>query len=90
MPRPPGYTVQTQQRQRPANVKEEIVAARAFENQRLRSEDVAQFIYRPTACRNAYRMVVVRKNLSVEKGEKLLYDDVRYFFYITNIVLLRS
>ena len=29
-------------------------------------------------------MVVVRKNLSVEKGEQVLFDDVRYFFYITN------
>ena len=28
-------------------------------------------------------MVVVRKNLSVEKGEKVLLDDVRCFFYIT-------
>src|SRR5438270_7480877 len=29
-------------------------------------------------------MVVVRKNISVEKGEKLLFDKVVYFFYITN------
>ena len=28
-------------------------------------------------------MVVVRKNLSVEKGEAVLFDDIRYFFYIT-------
>ena len=25
-----------------------------------------------------------RKNLSVEQGEWVLFDDVRYFFYITN------
>ena len=31
-----------------------------------------------------YRMIVLRKNLSVEKGEKVLFDDIRYFFYITN------
>ena len=31
-------------------------------------------------------MVVVRKNLSVEKGEDVLFEDVRYFFYITNEV----
>ena len=31
-----------------------------------------------------YRVIVVRKNLSVEKGEQVLFDDVRYFFYITN------
>jgi hypothetical protein len=26
----------------------------------------------------------VRKNLSVERGEHVLFDDVRYFFYVTN------
>jgi hypothetical protein len=88
LPHPPAYTVQTQPRQRPTNVKEAIVVEREFENQRLRSEDVAEFLYQPTACGRAYRMVVVRKNLSVEKGEKLLYDDVRYFFFITNLWLV--
>src|SRR5438876_12258545 len=29
-------------------------------------------------------MVVVRKNISVEKGEKLLFDRIVYFFYLTN------
>jgi DDE family transposase len=84
----PNYTVQTQPRQRPANVKEAIVVQRGFDNQRLTSEDVAEFVYQPSACRQAYRMVVVRKNLSMLKGEKVLFDDVRYFFYITNVVLL--
>lgn len=82
--RPARYTVQTTPRQRPDNVKEAVVAARQFENQRLRSEEVAEFNYRPTACRKTYRMVVVKKNISVEKGEKLLFDRVVYFFYITN------
>jgi Transposase DDE domain group 1 len=86
----PAYTVKTQPRSRPDNVKEALVVEREFENQRLRSEDVAEFLYQPTACRHAYRMVVVRKNISVEKGEKLLFDDVRYFFYITNVVLLKK
>jgi Transposase DDE domain group 1 len=88
LPRPPAYTVQTEARRRPDNVKEAIVAARGFDNQRLCSEEVAEFPYRPTACRQAYRMVVVRKNLSVAKGEKVLFDDVRYFFYINNITVL--
>jgi hypothetical protein len=82
--RPPRYTVQTQPRQRPDQVKEQIVVAREFENQKLRSEDVAAFDYQPTACKDAYRMVVVRKNISVAKGEKVLFDDIRYFFYLTN------
>ena len=29
-------------------------------------------------------MVVLRKNLTVEKGDLALFDDIRYFFYITN------
>jgi hypothetical protein len=28
-------------------------------------------------------MVVIRKNLSIERGENVLFDDIRYFFYIT-------
>jgi hypothetical protein len=83
--RPCRYEVKTQPRQRPDNVKEAIVVARGFENQRLRSEEVAEFRYRPTACQKTYRMVVVRKNISVEKGEQLLFDRVVYFFYITNV-----
>ncbi|MCI0356124.1 MAG: IS1380 family transposase [Acidobacteria bacterium] len=90
LPRLPAYTVQTQERHRPANVKEAIVAEREFDNRRLCSEEVAEFPYRPTACRQAYRMVVVRKNISVAKGEKLLFDEVRYFFYINNIGVLRE
>jgi Transposase DDE domain group 1 len=82
--RPPRYTVQTQPRQRPDPVKEPIVVARAFENQRLQAESVAEFEYRPSACKNTYRMVVVRKNISVERGERVLFDRIVYFFYLTN------
>ena len=57
----------TQPRQRKPNVKDERVRTRAFETKRLRSEEVAEFNYQPTACRKAYRMVVVRKNISREK-----------------------
>jgi len=81
----PKYTVQTAPRERPANVKEAIVRSREFENIRLQSEEVAEFDYAPGSCRRSYRIVVVRKNLSVEKGDAVLFDDVRYFFYITNI-----
>ena len=85
--RPPTYTTKSDppvRRQAPANVKQQIVAERGFKNIRLRSEDVAQFDYQPTKCKKSYRVVVVRKNLSIEKGEQCLFDDVRYFFYITN------
>jgi hypothetical protein len=82
--RPARYQVKTQPRRRRANVKERVVKEREFKNQRLVSEDVATFLYQPTACRETYRMVVVRKNISVEKGEQVLFPDERYFFYITN------
>jgi hypothetical protein len=78
------YTVRTTERARPENVKERVVKEREFKNVRLCSEQVAEFAYRPTVCRKTYRVVVVRKNLSVEKGEQRLFDDIRYFFYITN------
>jgi hypothetical protein len=82
--RPARYEVKTEERERPENVKERVVKEREFKNIRLRSEQVAEFDYLPTHCRKTYRMVVVRKNLTVEKGENRLFDDVRYFFYITN------
>jgi hypothetical protein len=82
--RPPRYEVRTQRRQRPDNVREAIVAARQYENLRLCGEEVAEFPYQPTACARVYRMVVVRKNLSRQRGEQALFDEIRYFFYITN------
>jgi Transposase DDE domain group 1 len=84
LPRPPRYEVKTQARQRPDNVKEAIVVQREFENTKLCSEQVAEFNYRPSACQHTYRMVVVRKNLSVEQGERLLFDQIVYLFYISN------
>jgi len=83
--RPAKYDVKTQPRSRPENVKARVVREREFRNIRLKSEDVAEFEYRPTACKHTYRMVVVRKNLSVEKGQERLFDEPRYFFYITNL-----
>ncbi len=82
--RPAKYEVKTVPRESPDNVKERIVRERGFKNIRLKSEDVAEFAYSPTACEKSYRVVVVRKNLSIEKGELVLFDDIRYFFYITN------
>jgi hypothetical protein len=82
--RPPRYEVKTKERKRPENVKEKVVKEREFKNIRLTSEQVAEFDYQPIHCSKTYRMVIVRKNLTVEKGESRLFDDVRYFFYITN------
>ena len=82
--RPPRYVIKTELRTKPVNVKEQIVRQRGYKNIRLQSEQTAEFEYRPVKCRQSYRIVVLRKNLSVEKGEQVLFDDIRYFFYITN------
>jgi len=82
--RRPASEVQTEPRQRPANVKAAIIAERAFKNLRLTAEAVAEFAYQPVACAQPYRMVVVRKNISVEQGDRRLFDEIRYFFYLTN------
>ena len=82
--RQPRYKVKTEPREKPVNVKEQIVTERGYKNIRLQSEQVAEFDYQPGQCRKSYRVVVLRKNLSVEKGEDVLFDEIRYFFYITN------
>jgi Transposase DDE domain group 1 len=82
--RPARYAIATTPRRRPENVKDRVVKERQFDTLRLQSEEVAEFNYQPTACSEVYRMVVVRKNITKEKGELRLYDETRYFFYITN------
>jgi hypothetical protein len=83
--RKPKYQVKTEERQKPENVKEQIIREREYKNIRLESEYVAEFEYQPEKCAKSYRMIVLRKNLSVEKGQRRLFDDIRYFFYITTL-----
>jgi hypothetical protein len=78
------YEVRTEPRGRRENVKERIVKERGYRNVRLQSEQVAEFDYGPTKCHKTYRIVVLRKHLSVEQGQQRLFDEIRYFFHITN------
>jgi hypothetical protein len=82
--RPPRYQVKTEERTKPQNVKEKIVVERGYKNLVLQCEDVAEFNYRPGHCDRDYRMVVLRKLISVEKGQEQLFEQYRYFFYVTN------
>jgi hypothetical protein len=84
--RPAKYPVKTKPRARPERFKQRIVEQRGFKDIHLEGEQVAEFAYRPTACRHTYRMVVVRKNLSVSepRQQRFFEPDYRYFFYITN------
>lgn len=81
--RPAKYNVQTHKRRKPKNVKEQIVKKREFKNLKLRGEQIAEFLYRPGKCDRDYRMVVVRKNITVKQGGNALFDEIRYFFTIT-------
>jgi Transposase DDE domain group 1 len=76
--------IATKARRRPAKVKDDIVRERGYKVLRQKAEDVVEFSYRPTKCRRDYRVVALRKNLSVERGENVLFCEYRYFFYITN------
>jgi Transposase DDE domain group 1 len=82
--RPPKYQVKTSPREKPERFKPEIVRERGYENIHLLEEMVAEFEYRPTACKKSYRMIVLRKLVQVDKGQMRLFDEYRYFFYITN------
>ena len=73
--RPARYRVKTQPRARPEKVKERIVRERAFKNIRLTGEEVAEFDYCPVACKEAYRMIVVKKYLDATQGQSLLFHD---------------
>lgn len=82
--RPPRYQVKTNPRPKPERVKQRIVEERGFKDIRLTSERVAEMPYRPAGCKYTYRVIVLRKNLAVsEPRQQRLFDDYRYFFYIT-------
>jgi hypothetical protein len=80
----PKYRILTEPRRKPLRYKEQIVVEKEFENQKLVGEDIAEIEYRPGNCAYPYRVVILRKNISVQRGEQVLFDEVRYFFYITN------
>jgi hypothetical protein len=72
------------QRARPPWVKEQIVRERGYHNLCLAREDLAEFEYRPTKAKRPYRIVVLRKTIVEEQGQRCIGQDYRYFFYITN------
>lgn len=82
--RPARYQVKTDQRAKPRNVKEKIIVQRHFEQLRLQAEHVAEIDYRPVKCKKSYRLIIVRKTIDVQMGQKKLWEEYRYFFYLTN------
>jgi hypothetical protein len=82
--RPPRSTAKTVPRQARERHKDQIVRQRQFDTLKLVGEEVAEFKYRPVACKKSYRVVVLRKKLVVEKGQMWLFEPDRFFFSITN------
>jgi hypothetical protein len=82
--RPPRYQIKTAPREKPERFRPEIVRERGYENIHLLEEMVAELRYRPTACTKSYRLIVLRKRVEVDKGQMRLFEEYRYFFYITN------
>ena len=82
--REPKYEILTEPRRKAFRYKEQMVVERQFENQKLLGEALAEIEYQPAKCAKKYRVVILRKNISVQQGEKELFDKIRYFFYITN------
>jgi len=80
----PKYEILTEPRPKAFRYKEQVVVEREFENQKLVGEDLAEIAYQPGKCKRKYRVIILRKNISVQKGERVLFEEVRYFFYITN------
>jgi len=83
--RKPEYETLTEEKRKryQDNEKDRIVREREYVNLHLDYEDVAEFDYRPGNCSRSYRVVALRKNISKMKGETVLFDEIRYFFYIT-------
>jgi hypothetical protein len=65
-------------------VKEQIVVQKGYLNKKLIAEHVNDMTYQPHECEGKHRLVILRKNISVQKGEQVLIDEVRYFFYLSN------
>jgi hypothetical protein len=76
--------IKTTPRARPVNEKSRIVREREFNVLVTEAEVLTEFMYKPGQCRRDYRFVVLRKRISNQRGQQVLFDEYRYFFYVTN------
>ena len=82
--RPDKYTVATEPRSKQPDHRGRLVKENEYLNLRLRNEEIKEIRHSPTAAKGEYRVIVLRKNISRERGEQVLFDEIRYFAYITN------
>jgi hypothetical protein len=72
-------------RKHQTNVRKRVVEEKGFEELVLEAEHVAEWEYTPKRMAGSYRMIALRKTIKVLKGQARLEDEVRYFFYVTNL-----
>ena len=79
----PRYEIATAARRKPERVKESMVRFKGYENKVLRGEDIADIDYQPLKCSRPYRLIIVREHQRA-KGRAVLFEEIRYFFFISN------
>jgi hypothetical protein len=72
-------------RRRSKNVKVAVTEQRGFRDLALEQEHVTEIEYRPRKARQTYRLIILRKRIRATQGQLRLTDEIRYFFYVTNI-----
>lgn len=77
-------------RRRSARVKAAVTQQRGFRTLTLEQEHVAEIAYRPSKAKQTYRLIILRKTIRANAGQLRLTDEIRYFFYVTNIAARRS
>jgi len=72
-------------RKKKPRVKKAAVVRREYRSLTKKEEYCAEFSYSPTKCKKEYRVIVLKQISAVSEGQTRLFDEYRYFFYITNI-----
>jgi hypothetical protein len=73
------------ERNHQTNVRQRVVEEKGFKELVLEAEHLAEWHYTPSRGHGTYRMIALRKTIKVLKGQARLEDEVRYFFYVTNL-----
>ena len=72
-------------RKRSEKVRDQVVLERGYKALLLEDEWLAEMPYRPRKAKRTYRLIALRKRVRVTQGQLRLADEIRYFFYVTNI-----
>jgi len=82
--RPTKKQPKTASRSKRPAAKDVVVKARGMKNFRLAAESWAEMEYQPSKADGTYRLIALRKNITVDDGNTM-FDQIRYFFLVTNL-----